>query len=218
MKNKRTIIIIIILALLATLLFALKILTKNILAVVDSSPKNNQANIVLNQVVKITFNQNIKNEFQITFSPLTTFKTKIIENTLEIIPDKPLIENTQYKITILNSRLKNFSFELSFKTISQKTILEITPFKITPPPTYEETKKYYDDWSKEIHQNEPLYDFVPYKTETYFVYYTAPLTLTVITKKDTPQIRKEISDWIISKGIDPETHQINWKVKSTLTF
>ncbi len=213
MKNKRTIIIIVILALLVTSLSVLKILTKNLLEVVDSSPKNNQANIALNQVVKITFNQNIRNEFQITFSPLTTFKTKITENTLEITPDKPLVENTQYKITILNSKLKNFSFDLSFKTISQSVILEITP-----PFTYEETKKYYDDWSKEIHQNEPLYDFVPYKTETYFIYYTAPLTLTVITKKDTPQIREEVSNWIISKGIDPKTHQINWKVRSTLTF
>lgn len=213
MKNKRTIIIIIILGLLAISLLVLKILTQNILEVTDSSPKNNEDNITLGSTIKITFNKNIINNWQVSFSPTTTYQTQVIENILEIIPDQPLEGNTQYKLILFSSNFNNFSYELSFKTINQEAIPQITPSY-----TYEQSKKYYDDWNKEIHQNEPLYDFVPYKTGNYIVYYTAPLTLTVITLKDTPQIRKEIDNWVISKGVDPKTHQIIWKVKNTLTF
>lgn len=69
-----------------------------------------------------------------------------------------------------------------------------------------------EDIMKSIQRKFPLYDFLPYWTENFQIDYVAPLTLEVQIKNDTPQTRQEALDWILSKGVNPSTHQIQWKV------
>jgi len=60
----------------------------------------------------------------------------------------------------------------------------------------------------------PLIESLPYKTDRFIVDYQAPLFLKVEIKiaTQTAEIKKEVLDWIKSKGVDPETHQINWLI------
>jgi len=58
----------------------------------------------------------------------------------------------------------------------------------------------------------PLVEFLPYETENYYLDYVAPLHLRATIKKATAsaQIKQEILNWISSKGIDPQTHKIDF--------
>lgn len=117
-------------------------------------------------------------------------------------------------------------FLLFLKTISKKTKTEmiVTPTPSVTPylkPTITETQKkegtgtsnFYEKKRPEILNNYPLFDFIPYKTEKYSIDYLDPLILEIILKKDTPEIRQDVLDWISSKGVDPNTHKIIWKTK-----
>lgn len=69
---------------------------------------------------------------------------------------------------------------------------------------------------KEIPQDYPLFQFIPYKTANWQIDYLKPLTLEVIMKNDTQEIRQEVVGWIQSKGVNPSTHQILWKTQFQL--
>jgi len=58
----------------------------------------------------------------------------------------------------------------------------------------------------------PLVEFLPYETENFYLDYVAPLYLRATIKKTTvsTQIKQEILNWIISKGVDPQTHKIDF--------
>lgn len=64
---------------------------------------------------------------------------------------------------------------------------------------------------KEIQQDYPLFQYIPYKTQNWQIDYLKPLILEVILKADSPAIRQEVLDWITSKKVDPATHKIIWK-------
>ena len=64
-----------------------------------------------------------------------------------------------------------------------------------------------------IEKNFPLFNYTPFKTEKWSIYYSKPLTLLVILKEDTSEARQEVLDWISSKGVGPKTHKIEWKIK-----
>lgn len=59
----------------------------------------------------------------------------------------------------------------------------------------------------------PLYDWVPYTSENFYLVYKGDFHLKAVLKEDTPELRQEILDWIRSKGVDPATHKIDWEVK-----
>lgn len=59
----------------------------------------------------------------------------------------------------------------------------------------------------------PLYDWAPYTSENFSVRYVDKFQLEVSLKENTPEARQEVLDWIRSKGVDPETHEIDWEIK-----
>jgi len=65
---------------------------------------------------------------------------------------------------------------------------------------------------KEINQDYPLFQYIPYSSANWQIDYFKPLALEVKLKKDTPQVRQEVLNWIKAKNVDPSTHQINWVV------
>lgn len=68
------------------------------------------------------------------------------------------------------------------------------------------------DLLKSLETRFPLIKSLPYKTDRFSIDYKAPLSLKIEIKiaTQTAEIKKEVLDWIKSKGVDPETHQINW--------
>lgn len=134
-----------------------------------------------------------------------------------------IFKNKKIRILVILSSL--LLIVVYLKTLgSQKTALPDNLQKITPvpqattipinTPTLIPEKgdpDFYQQMRSEIENNYPLFDFVPYETENYRVNYTDDLTLKVTLKKDTPEIRQEVLDWISSKGINPKTHKIVWK-------
>lgn len=65
--------------------------------------------------------------------------------------------------------------------------------------------------AEDLNKYYPLFNYLPHKTDNYLIGYSDSLTLIVVLKQDTPEIRQEVLDWISSKGVDPNTHKIIWK-------
>lgn len=59
----------------------------------------------------------------------------------------------------------------------------------------------------------PLFGNTPHRTTNYSLDYSKPMILEVKLKKDTPEIRQEVLNWILLKGVDPKTHTIIWKTQ-----
>lgn len=203
--------IIIILAGVVGILVGLKLLLSQPLTpkIIKTDPVDNQQNAYPKQTLKLIFDRPVSVEdWQIAPFPTFEFSLKSDKETLEIIPKKELAADTQYRIEVKNSQDPSFYFTLSFKTV---------PDLLGPPPggktpSKEQVEKYYWDLSRKTYEETPLFDYVPYKTENYIVDYIKPLTLQVLLSKDSKEIRAEVLDWIRSKGVDPATHQIIWKV------
>ena len=115
-----------------------------------------------------------------------------------------------------------------FKFLKKEAVPPELPLEISPTPTefipspiipttpfLEE--KGDPDFNKEVGRDltnyYPLSAYLPYKTNNFSLGYTNSLTLIAVLKKDTPEIRQEVLDWISSKKIDPSTHKIIWKIK-----
>jgi hypothetical protein len=99
------------------------------------------------------------------------------------------------------------------KKISSPTPTPTPTHFSLPTPTLNEGK---GDSPLEIlsslKKNFPLVEFLPYETENFYLDYIAPLHLRAKIKKATisTQIKQEILNWINSKGIDPQTHKIDF--------
>ena len=87
-------------------------------------------------------------------------------------------------------------------------IPQITIPVATPDP---KIREYYKKLDEDTYRGYPLFDYTPYETTNWKITYLKPLILVVTLKKDTPEVRQEVLDWIKSKGVDPSTHKIEWK-------
>ncbi|MGB9637463.1 MAG: Ig-like domain-containing protein, partial [Microgenomates group bacterium] len=190
--------------LLLVILLALKRLSlQETIQVADSTPKNGETNVSLSPRITLTFNQKIPSDnWQIISSPEFSFKINIKQNVLEIQPEVSLKPSTQYSLSFKNQKIKTFSFLLSFTTLSVAPSSE----------TGRGDPHFYRQIEKDVNENYPLLKYIPFETKNWWITYRGPLKLQVTFKKDTPALRQEVLDWIRSKGIDPGTHQIEWKV------
>ena len=84
--------------------------------------------------------------------------------------------------------------------------------KITLPPVQEGRGDSQTDLLKSLKERFPLVEFLPYETEGFSIDYLSPLHLKVKIKEasQSAQIKTEVTDWMLSKGVDPATHQIDW--------
>lgn len=83
-------------------------------------------------------------------------------------------------------------------------------FALTPTPILEEKGTAQEEILESLREDFPLVDHVPYRTEEFIIDYIEPFHLKVFLKKDSPNIREKVLDWIEAKGVDPESHQIDW--------
>ena len=85
----------------------LDVLDKTSPIVISSNPVNNTANIALNTIIKITFNENIKfgtntwiELYETATGKATSFKSTITGNVLSIIPQSLLASGTKYTVIV----------------------------------------------------------------------------------------------------------------------
>lgn len=207
LKNK-TLRIIIILALLAGGLLFLKLLAlkKSFPQIIQTSPFNGQTQVPINTKIFLYFDKNIlANNWQVSPSPEFKFSLGISGNKMEILPSESLKYETNYNLEIKNLKFKQFYYSFSFTTIQ-------TPL----PPTQKNglgDPNFYNEIQKGVVNYYPLLKYIPYKTELWTIDYLGPLKLEVILKKNTPEIRQEVLNWITSKGVDHKTHKIEWKTQ-----
>lgn len=83
-----------------------------------------------------------------------------------------------------------------------------------PTPTFfkKEQGESPEELLKNLKQKFPLIEYLPYETEKFSINYQAPFSLKIKIKKteELEIIKKEVLNWIQSKGVDPTTHQIEW--------
>lgn len=198
--NRKTIILLFILALVGGIFLGLKLLLGakiTPLKVVFVSPENQATAVSISTQIKIDFNRPFKNtnEVVINFLPQIMLDTKLEndQKTLVLTPQGPLHSSTTYTLIIQNQ--KNHSF---FQSIFTTQKLQGDPAII-----YEEEKN--------IQEKFPLTEFIPYETKEFIITYAAPLTLKVTIKKGTKEeIAPIVYQWIKSHNIEPATHQIRW--------
>lgn len=112
-------------------------------------------------------------------------------------------------LNLLLSSKSEPSQSLPIATPTPTTLPEITliPAATTDP----KVEEFYKKLDEETYRDFPLFDHTPYQTDNWKITYVKSLQLVVTLKKDTPDIRQEVLDWIVSKGVDPKTHKIIWK-------
>lgn len=200
--DRRTVIFIFALALIAGAFWGLKLflLNKNQvleLKVVYVSPEDKTTDVKLDQIVKIDFNRPLTNENEVTLTFEPVVKGQVsLENdqkTLVFNHQEPLHANGNYALTIKNQQEQVLS-QTTFATIQMQGDPYI-PYQI------EETNKNYF----------PLLEWIPYTTKEFSVYYAEPLTLEVtIYQGDQKIVEPKIIEWIKLHNIDPNTHKIHY--------
>lgn len=132
-----------------------------------------------------------------------------------------LLKEKKYRLILI--LLIIFLFFLFFK-INQRNqnptqiVPIITPtIIISPSPAVSLIEEKGDPNFQKTLENQikdeyPLFKNLPYGNSDFVIQkYLDVLILEVILKKDTPEVRQQVLDWISSKGVDPTTHTIIWK-------
>lgn len=122
-------------------------------------------------------------------------------------------------LTIIASTLAFWKLFLSRKgrVVPTPTPVTTSPtptsaFEIKPTPV-EEIGESAQELVEYLRESFPLYDHLPYTSEKFYLKYKKPFHLKAVLKEDTPEAREEVLNWIRSKGVDPETHEIDWEEK-----
>ncbi len=126
----------------------------------------------------------------------------------------------KYQLIILLALIA--SLLLGFKLFGSQKAEEVIPTLLpTPYPTKIPTKSPADTGDKGITEEEfvqnilnnfPLSPYLPYPDKNIAIRYIGPLKLEITIKVTTSAVtRQKILDWIHSKEIDPQTHEISWK-------
>lgn len=172
--------------------------------VLRTTPINGQTNVYAGeQAVSFTTLNSIPSasEFSLFFQPELSYKPVYSNKypTKTVVADilGGLAPNTKYTVSILDTSGK-YIYSWSFTTGSKPTN--------TSSSGLEAVKEKQD-----IQQNYPLFNYIPYQSNDYYIDYTGPLTLDVnYYIPNLNQVKQEVNDWIKSHGVDPSTHTINY--------
>ena len=89
----------------------------------------------------------------------------------------------------------------------------------SPQPTPSPTPLLFQGDSNIIQEREalikeqfPLLDFLPYQTKDFSIGYVGPLHLKIsLFAEDQEAAKNEALSWIKGKGVNPQTHQVEWE-------
>ena len=169
---------------------------------------------------RLEFNQAVNpQDITISFLPEFPFEIKSENQKIIIKPKESLLPKTQYRLE-LKDKAESLIFSLVFETTAEE--IGPTPLPLSPSPEATASGKgdpnAREEMAKKLYQDYPLYNFVPYRTTTWYTDYAAPKKLLVIYKKgeDLPTIQEEVFAWIRENKVDPKTHLYVWEEREVL--
>ena len=186
MKTKK---IIFILAFVIGILITFNLFQKSqpVIKVISALPSDNVVDVDFNISPQVHFDRPPEN-ISFLSEPTIDFATQVENNLISLILNQPLAANTDYRIVVLAGKKEIFSW--SFTTRAQTESEAIIEEMETDQQDY------------------PLAALLPYKTKNFEISYEGPLLLRVVLKNANQ--KKQALDWIQSKEVDPNTHQIEW--------
>lgn len=206
MKNKRVIILVAVLAFLATVLVLREIIFRpgQKLALMTTEPAIYQTNIDPNlERIIFQFNQNITNyNFSINVFPDFSYQAKIENDQLIIVLEEFLIGQTKYLVEVRETST-SFYFPLEFVTSSKDENQDQAG--LGDPEAEEEIAKIIiDDY--------PLFYQTPKKTDSWQADYSQKLEITISfqASANLETVQQEVFAWMKSEGVDPQSHTLKW--------
>jgi hypothetical protein len=98
-----------------------------------------------------------------------------------------------------------------YKPKTEPQIQPPTPTPTIAIPKGRSEPGLYEKLQKEAQEKFPLISFVPHQEKSWSIDYLGPLHLEVVAKtKNIESIKPEVLNWIKGKGVDPDSHQIDW--------
>lgn len=95
---------------------------------------------------------------------------------------------------------------------TEKPFAEITPTPIPIEETGEGDPNAFQKLEEETIKGYPLFPKTPHREDNWTLDYVDALHLEVTVKGTiTAAIKTQVLDWIKDQGVDPSTHQIDWK-------
>jgi hypothetical protein len=172
--------------------------------VTSTTPSNGQADVIPGEI-QISFTTNVpivsENSFAVSIGPalpnygkyINSYPTKTITSQVY----GAMAPGTKYTVAVYDAS-KKLVYSWSFTT-SQ------TPAQSSSGLVREEEQQI-------IKNSYPLFNYVPYNSNDFYIDYTGKLTLLVTVKiNNMEQVKKEALGWIKSKGVDPSTHVIHFE-------
>lgn len=212
MKNKRVIILIVVLAFLAAALVFREILFQpgEKLTLVATEPAIYQTDVDPNlKTITFRFNQPLeKFSFSLTTFPDFPYQTKVENDQLIVSPKEPLTGGEKYLIE-LKEKSSSFYFPLEFTTsYSQDKEDSYTPEEkgLGDPKAEEEI-------AKAIFEDYPLFYQTPKKTALWQADYSKEKELTVfyLSSVDRTRVEEEVFAWMESEEVNPQSHNFKWQ-------
>ncbi len=156
--------------------------------IVRVSPDPDSQEVNLDTEISVLFGQ-IPENISLQIDPPLEIKQEIYNQNLLATPQERLQEGTDYQVSILFKKKDIFSWRFTTKELQESEIIE---------EEIKATQKLY-----------PLIDYLPLKTDSYYLTYLKSMVLEATLKTGTKEAAEaEIREWIQSKGVDPATHQI----------
>ena len=219
-SNHNIVLLLLFLSLTAVFLISRHFLLKpqDKLQLVRIVPGLNQSNVALNTEIKFSFNQNIEaKNFSVVSSPDFDYQIASPKSPQDLIlqPREELKPNQKYQIEIKNEA-KDFFFDFAFFT----TMSAAPSLSISPSPSAGASGKgnpaAYQELVEDKSTDYPLLYQTPKETEYWIAAYLETKKLIVIYRSTITlsQTKEEVFAWMEEEGVDPQSHQFVWKIKT----
>jgi len=180
------------------------------------TPGLNQSNVALDTKIKFSFNHAIESKnFSVISSPDFDYQIAPSESPQDLILQlqEKLKPNQKYQIEIKNEA-ENFFFDFAFFTT-----MDTSPSP-TPSPSDTTDGKgnpaAYQELVEDKSADYPLLYQTPKETDNWIAAYLEARKLIVIYRPEMtlPQVKEEIFAWMKEEGVDPQSHQFVWRIKT----
>ncbi len=211
MRNKRVVLLIVVLAFLAGILIFREVLFRpnQGLVLISTNPRGNQTNVSPSlEKISFEFSQNIEDlSFSFNVFPVFSFQFQAENNQLFIIPEEPLNGEENYLVEIREAS-SAFYFPLEFTTglkINENHFLEEEGGLGDPEAEENLARAVFEDY--------PLFYLTPKITDSWQADYSQKKELTVFYQPSLglEVVQAEVFAWMEEEGVDPETHSFKWQ-------
>ncbi|MFH1561132.1 MAG: Ig-like domain-containing protein [Patescibacteria group bacterium] len=192
---------IIVLAFVASVLVAWKLLSPPALpSIVAIQPLPDKTTSLDTKEIQITFDQNVDvDTFDLFVTPELLLAKQAQGKVLVFQITQPLKPETEYLLELSHAGSSYYSWKWTTEARVVESKLEIGDPEIPK------------EVAQQVGRDYPLIAFVPYETANFVLTYTGPNKLGVKIKSgDKQDIKWQVYDWLKEKGVDPDSHQIEW--------